>query len=97
MSRSRRVLTPIEVTANANHATVTYLGGFNFAEVAAVGAPAHLRLRHGSVAGAILAHISLTGDGMVIKVFEETFIDTPSGVYVEVVSGTIAGVLYNAS
>lgn len=86
-------ISAVEVTGDSNHSGVQHLAGWSFRETAA--SAAEVRLRNGAVGGDILAVFNLPADGSV----ESTPlapIRAPSGVFVEVVGGTVEGVLYAA-
>ncbi len=90
MPTALRTLQPIDITANANHTGVTRFGGFSIRASAA----AFVRLRHGSSTGQVLYVLDLALNESAGTSFTG-HIDVPSGVYVQVVSGTIEGVLYD--
>lgn len=87
---------PVDVTANTAHGSVDMLGGWSLRESAAVAIAATVRLRVGSAAGQILAVIELAANGSDRVEFLHP-VDVPggSGVYVEVVAGTVDGVLWH--
>lgn len=80
------------VTANANHPDVERLVGWSFREAAASPAAATVLLRNDALAGQVIAYIELPANGS-----ETVTLDHPmqvAGVYVEVVAGTVEGVLF---
>ncbi len=85
-------LQPVTITANANHTAVSRLGGFSIRETA--GAAADLNLRLATATGQILFVLELAANESAGIVFPG-HISAPGGVYVEVTSGAIAGVLYD--
>lgn len=83
---------PYTVTANANHADVERLVGWSFHENAGSPAAATVRLRNNAVGGQVVAVIELAAN-------ESTTVSLchplqVTGTYVEVVAGSVAGVLY---
>lgn len=91
-----RLNIPVTIAANAAHATVDMLGGWSIREAATVAAAATVRLRVGTVAGQVLAVIEIPADGDDTFEFDRA-VDVPggAGVWVEVVAGTVEGVLYH--
>lgn len=81
------------ITANSNHSAVERLMGYSIRENAATPAPATVRLRRASATGDILAVLELAANESATLVFNE-FMYSEGGVYVEVVAGTIEGVLF---
>ncbi len=67
--------------------------GYSYREASPLGGSAVVRFRHGAVDGQILAVCSLREKESETQ--ELGPFDTPNGVYVEVVSGTIEGVVYS--
>lgn len=82
------------ITPGSNHASVEQLGGFSIEEDSS--AAAQVVLRKGSVSGTIFWHLNLTADQSASIMFPRP-IATEGGVYVQEVSGSIAGVLFDAS
>ncbi len=87
-------LQPVTVTPNTNHATVTRLAGFSVRESAGTPDAAVVNLRHGSATGQVLFALELAGNESAGIDFPG-HISAPSGVYVQVVSGTVDGVLFD--
>lgn len=83
---------PVTVTANANHAGVTRYAGFSVRESAATAAAATVNLRHGTATGQIIAVLELAANASDAAALPLP-VQTPDGVYVEVVAGVIEGVL----
>ena len=82
------------ITPNSNHTGVRNLSGFSLRETA--GAAAVVRLRIATVGGTILETLALTADASLGVVYGRGNSKRSSdGVYVEVVSGTIEGSLFN--
>lgn len=84
---------PQTITADSNHSGVEALKGFSIVESAGTPAAAYVRLRKGAVGGDIIVHLKLAASGTA-NVEYITAISAEGGVYVEVVSGTVSGVLY---
>lgn len=89
-----RYLSATTTTSNANHTAVTRFAGFSIRESAATAAPAAVNFRHQTSTGQILFALELAANESAGIVFPSRM-PAPSGVYVEVVSGTVSGVLYN--
>ncbi len=88
-------ITAITLTPNSNHANVRQWGGYSIRENAATAAPAKVNFRHGAVGGQIRQVLELGADQSATIIFPEgEVIPMSNGTYVEVVSGTIEGVLY---
>ncbi len=84
------------ITANTNHAGVTRLSGFSIREANAVTpGPAAINLRDGTASGQILVVLELGADQSA-TLLSPAIVHAPNGVYVEVVAGTISGVLYDS-
>ncbi len=81
------------ITPNANHADVTALKGFSIKEAAGTPAAATVTLRKATISGDILAEIELAADSSPMISFGDS-LASPGGVYVQVVTGTISGVLW---
>lgn len=90
------VRTPVTITANSNHTAVTRLGGYSIRESAATAAAAAVNLRRGTVAGQIIAVIELAANGSVTDMWPG-LVGATGGVYVEVVAGTVEGVLFEVA
>jgi hypothetical protein len=88
-------LEAVDVTADSNHATVTKFGGFSVRESAGTPAAAAVNFRHGVVGGQIFAVLELAANESASISLGGAF-QAPDGVYVQVVSGTVSGVLWNA-
>lgn len=84
-----------DITADTNHTIVSRLAGFSIKEAAGTPAAATVNLRDSAVGGQILVSLELAGDESAVANFEK-LIPVDTGVYVEVVAGTISGVLYHA-
>lgn len=81
------------ITAGTNH-DVSRFGGWSVREAAATAAAATVRFRDTSVAGQILAVLELAADGSDTTVLDPAVVPD-GGVYVEVVAGTVEGVVYD--
>lgn len=93
MASSERYLKANTLTANSNHTGITRLAGLSVRENASTAAAAAINLRHGSSTGQILLVVELAADESgTIELNRE--IRTPSGVYLEVVSGTVQAIAY---
>lgn len=92
---SRQYVTATDITADTNHAGVRDFAGYSIREAAATAAAATVRFRLGALAGQILAVVELPADGSETFAFPEA-IRTATGVYVEVVAGTVEGVIHSA-
>lgn len=90
---ANQYLGPTTLTANTNHATVTRFAGFDIRESAGTGSAA-ANLRSGSATGQILFVLEITTKDNAAIVFP-AHMPTPLGVYVEVLSGSVSGVLYS--
>lgn len=88
-----RYIDAVTITADTNHATVRNWNGFSIREAAGTPAQATVRFRDGAVGGDILGVLELAGDESASMTLTDD-LKAPSGIYVEVVSGTIEGVLY---
>jgi hypothetical protein len=87
---------PVDITSNAAHASVDLLGGWSVREAAVVGAQATVRFRRGAVGGQVLAVLELAANAAETVVLATPIDgDGTNGVYVEVVAGTVEGVLYH--
>ncbi len=85
---------PTRITAGANHPTIKLWRGFAIRESAS--GAAVVNFRNGSATGDILWPLNLAADeaaGILLGSGEDA-IESPGGVYVEVVSGSIVGTLY---
>jgi len=88
-------MVPVNITGGgANHAAVTRLGGFSFYEDA--GSTALIILRKAVVGGQIIATVPLAANAGATIQFDVP-ISAEGGVYVQESSGSITGVLYDAS
>lgn len=82
----------VQFTANQNHPNVTQFRGISVRETTnATGAV--VEFHEGTVGGALLATVGLSAGESVTATFDDRVLAS-SGVYVEVVSGTVTGVLY---
>lgn len=92
-------LTPAAITANANHTGVTTLAGWSIREAAGSAGVAAVNIRKGVAAanntGTLLAVLEMAADTSNTYEFRTPLRgDATYGIYVEVVTGTVAGVLY---
>jgi len=85
---------PVDLTGDANHTDVVHYGGFSVRESAGTPAVAAVNFRHGSVSGQIVGVLELAANESADRSLPG-IIQTPAGVYVQVVTGEISGVLYN--
>ena len=83
---------PVTITDNSNHSGVEVLRGVAIYEDA--GAAAMVWLRKASASGQKLIPVPLAAGEAVFLGLDGTPIPSEGGVYVEVVSGSIDGVLY---
>ena len=86
---------PTRINAGSNHPSIALWRGFAIRESAA--AAAVINFRNGSATGDILWPLNLAADeaaGILLGKGDDA-IESPDGVYVEVVSGTIVGTLYS--
>lgn len=84
-----------DITADSNHTAVSRFAGFSVRESAGTPAAAAVNFRDSAVGGQILAVLELAADeSATLSLTDLISVDT--GVYVEVVSGTVSGVLYHA-
>ena len=81
------------ISADSNHTGVTSFCGFGVRETGSAAAVVNFRI--GSVTGDIIAPLALAADESATISYGNT-VSTPTGVYVQVVSGAIAGSLYSA-
>ncbi len=89
-----KLVHPTTVTVNALHPSVKVWRGFSFAETAS--SAAYVRFRKGSATGDVAVHLKLAADeSATIVVTKDNALEMDTGVYVEVVSGTVAGTLYS--
>lgn len=86
-------MVPQTVTVNSNHSGVTRLQGYSFEEDS--GAAAQVELRKLDATGQIIAFINFAANESVTVVWPQA-ISSEGGVYVKEVSGSVAGVLYDA-
>lgn len=82
------------ITANTTHATAERFRGFSVRESAGAAAVATVNFRSGSVSGQILWTLELAADESAGIVLPDQLL-TSGGVYVQVVAGTITGVLFH--
>ena len=88
-------MVPVNITGGgANHTGVTRFGGFSVYEDAS--AAAVIIFRKATVSGQILAVLTLAADESATIQFDVP-LSAEGGVYVQESSGSITGVLYNAS
>lgn len=88
-------MTPVTVSANTNHTAVTRLAGFSFRETA--GGAAVLRVRKGAVDGDLVFTLSFeANESLLLILGDNQLVGTEDGAYVQVVSGTVEGVLFEA-
>lgn len=81
------------ITANTNHSDVQRFRGVSIRESAASAAAAQVNLRKGAVGGQLLMVIELAANESATLVLEDR-VPSEGGVYVQVVSGTVEGVIY---
>ncbi len=84
----------IDITVDTNHAAAENFVGFSIHESDGTPAVAAVTLRKAAVDGQILAHIELAANESATLVFPR-ILSAEDGVYVQVVDGTISGVLYH--
>ncbi len=89
-----RNIQSVTITGGANHANVSRLTGWSIRESAGTPAAAAVNLRKAAVGGQIVATIELAANGSTTQVVNDGWIACEGGCYVEVVSGTVEGVLY---
>lgn len=82
------------ITVDSNHSGVEEFAGFSVAEDSS--AVAYVRFRKAAVGGQILAHLHLGADQSGTIVFGR-ILTAEGGVYVEEVTGSVAGVLYSGT
>lgn len=91
-----RHLEPVDITANTNHTGAERLGGFSVHEAAATAAAATVRFRRETATGQIIFVLELAANesaSIVLPAGE--YVPSGGGVYVEVVAGTVEGVLFD--
>lgn len=92
-------LAATDITADSDHAGVRTFAGFSVREAAVTAAAATVRFRQtdgaGGATGQILAELELAADASETVTFDIP-VSAPDGVHVEVVAGTVEGVLYEA-
>ena len=88
-------MTPTDISADSNHSGINRFRGVSIRESAGSPAPATIRLRKASVSGQILMVIELAENESATLVLEEN-VPSEGGVYVQVVTGTIEGVIYGS-
>jgi hypothetical protein len=87
-------LTPYEATPNANHPQVIRLAGWSLYNSSGT-VDTHIRLRHGSEEGEVLAEFVIAAKTSVTSDLAPRGINAPDGVYIQKVgSGACSGVLY---
>jgi hypothetical protein len=84
--------TPIPYAANT--AIYAGIGNVRGWSIRATAATTVVRLRDGSVSGAILGEIALTTSGTSDTAMDPAGVHFSTGVYAELVSGTAEGVVY---
>ncbi len=85
---------PVDITADSNHTAVTQFSGFSVRESDGTPAVAAVNFRHGAVGGQILWVLELAANESA-GIELGGAMQTPDGVYVEEVAGTVSGVLLN--
>ena len=83
----------VTITANANHTAAKRLKGFSIRNTVAAGS---INLRDSAVGGQILVVLEMPIASSQTVIFDELLTANGDGIYVQVVSGTVAGVLYSA-
>ena len=86
-------MTALDITANTLH-SVTRFRGFSLRENAGTPAVATVRFREASVSGQILFVLELAADESATLVLDRAVV-AEDGIYVEVVAGTIEGVIFH--
>jgi len=84
----------VDITADTNHTAVVRFAGFTIRESAGTPAVAAVNFRDETVSGQILWVLELAANESAGIVFPG-HVSTASGVYVQVVSGTVSGTLFN--
>lgn len=85
----------VTFNANSNHTTVPRLSGWSIRESAAIAGPAVVNLRHASGTGQILEVIELAASqSLTVSYGQGAWKESSGGTYVEVVSGTVQGVIF---
>lgn len=89
---------PVTITANSDH-SVSNFAGFSIRESAGTAAPAAVNIRHadgaGTNTGTIIHVIELAGDeSKTVDLFAPIRATAADGVHVEVVTGSVEGVLH---
>lgn len=85
---------PVTISADSNHSTVGKFAGWSVRESAGSPAAATVRFRDTDASGQILAVLELPADGSDTTVLYPA-VWPDGGVYVEVVTGTVEGVIYD--
>lgn len=88
------VLEPTDISADSNHTGVTRFAGFSVRESAGTAAAAAVNFRRLDATGQILWVLELAANESAGIVFPGNM-SAPDGVYVEVVSGTVSGEIFN--
>lgn len=88
------VLEPTDITGDSNHTAVTRFAGFSVRESAGSPAAAAVNFRRLNGSGQILWILELAANESAGIIFPG-YMDAADGVYVEVVSGTISGEIFN--
>lgn len=88
-------MVPTSISADSNHSGVTQLKGLSIRESAGSPAVATIRLRKASVSGQILMVLELAENESATLILDSP-IPSEDGVYVQVVAGTVEGVIYQA-
>ena len=83
---------PHTITPDSNHSAVTRLMGWSIIETGSAAATVNLRKK--TAVGQLLFPIILAADGAAAMVFPQSFLTAEDGVWVEVASGSVSGVLF---
>lgn len=88
---------PITITPDSNHTAAERFRGFSVRESAGTPAAAAVNFRKLSVGGQLLLVLELNGDeSSTLVLGKDMMMPAEGGVYVEVVSGTVSGVIFQA-
>lgn len=88
-------MSPTTITANSNHSGVARFRGFSVRESAVTPAAAAVNFRKLSAGGQIIFVLELnSNESSTLVLGRDMMIPSEGGVYVEVVSGTVSGVIF---